>query len=200
MEHFDAGRIPRMRWSGTASRTPRSSRRCSCGCSSCRRGTQRYDVSSLQGGHPRRRAVPGRREAADHRVARADRPRVLRRHRGQRLRLLQQRAVARPPRHGRACRSAAACTSSARTARSSPPARSARCTSRAAATFEYHNDPDKTRASRHAKGWTHARRRRLPRRGRVPVPHRPQGVHDHQRRREHLSAGGRERARRPIRR
>ena len=32
---------------------------------------------------------------------------------------------------------------------------------------------------------------RLPRRGGLPVPHRPQGVHDHQRRREHLPAGDR---------
>ena len=41
----------------------------------------------------------------------------------------------------------------------------------------------------------HPRRHRLPRRGRLPVPHRPQGVHDHLRRRQHLPAGNRERAR-----
>ena len=35
------------------------------------------------------------------------------------------------------------------------------------------------------------RRPRLRRRGGLPVPHRPQGVHDHQRRREHLPAGDR---------
>ena len=33
------------------------------------------------------------------------------------------------------------------------------------------------------------------RRGRLPLPHRPQGVHDHLGRREHLPAGGREPAR-----
>ena len=38
----------------------------------------------------------------------------------------------------------------------------------------------------------HGRRRRLRRRRRLPVPHRPQDVHDHLRRREHLSAGDRE--------
>ena len=37
------------------------------------------------------------------------------------------------------------------------------------------------------------RRHGLRRRRGVPLPHRPQGVHDHLRRREHLSAGGRER-------
>ena len=62
-----------------------------------------------------------------------------------------------------------------------------------ASTFEYHNDPEKTAASRHPKGWTHAGRRRPPRRGRVPLPHRPQGVHDHHRRGERVPAGGRER-------
>ena len=39
--------------------------------------------------------------------------------------------------------------------------------------------------------WTDARRRRLRRRGGLPLPHRPQGVHDHLRRREHLPAGDR---------
>ena len=38
----------------------------------------------------------------------------------------------------------------------------------------------------------HGRRRRLRRRRRLPVPHRPQDVHDHLRRREHLPAGDRE--------
>ena len=48
-------------------------------------------------------------------------------------------------------------------------------------------------------GLEHARRRRLPRRRRVPVPDRPQGVHDHLRWREHLPAGGRERPGHPPR-
>ena len=61
----------------------------------------RYDVSSLQYVDPRRRAVPGAGQAADDRLVRPGHPRVLRRHRGQRLRLLQQRQLAGPPRHGR---------------------------------------------------------------------------------------------------
>ena len=52
---------------------------------------------------------------------------------GQRLLLLQQRDVARPRRHGRACRSTARSTSSATTVRSWRRARSARSTSRAGA-------------------------------------------------------------------
>ena len=50
---------------------------------------------------PRRRSVPGAGQEADDRVVRPGDPRVLRRHRGQRLRLLQQRDVARPRGHGR---------------------------------------------------------------------------------------------------
>ena len=46
--------------------------------------------------------------------------------------------------------------------------------------------------ARRPQGWTHARRHRLPRRRRLPLPDRPQGAHDHLRRRQHLSAGVRE--------
>jgi len=46
----------------------------------------------------------------------------------------------------------------------------------------------------------HGRRRRLPRRRRVPLPHRPQDLHDHLGRREHLSAGDREPSHHPTRR
>ena len=60
--------------------------------------------------------------------------------------------------------------------------------------FEYHNDPEKTAASRNEHGLDHGRRHRLPGRGGLSLPHRPQGGHDHLGRREHLSAGGRERA------
>ena len=48
------------------------------------------------GRRARRRAVPGRGQGADHRVVRADHPRVLRRHRGQRLRVLQQPTTGSP--------------------------------------------------------------------------------------------------------
>jgi fatty-acyl-CoA synthase len=50
------------------------------------------------------------------------------------------------------------------------------------ARFEYHREPEKT----------HHRRCRLPGRGRLPLPYRPQELHDHQRRGEHLSPGDRE--------
>ena len=67
-------------------------------------------------------------------------------------------------------------------------------------TFEYHNDPEKTAAARNDARLDDRRRHRLPRRGRLPLPHRPQGRHDHLRRREHLPAGGRERPRHATRR
>ena len=47
------------------------------------------------------------------------------------------------------------------------------------------------------EGMVHAGRRRVPRRRRLPLPHRPQGVHDHLGRGEHLPAGGRERPHQP---
>ena len=46
----------------------------------------------------------------------------------------------------------------------------------------------------------HAGRRRLPRRRRLPLPHRPRVAHDHLRGREHLSPGDRGRPHRPPRR
>ena len=42
--------------------------------------------------------------------------------------------------------------------------------------FEYHNDPEKTAAGRNAAGLDDARRHRLRRRRRLPVPDRPQGA------------------------
>ena len=84
--------VPRARRALPRHPHARSCRRCSCACSSCpRRCAPRYDVSSLQVRDPRRRAVPGPGQAADDRVVGPGHPRVLRRHRGQRLRLLQQR-------------------------------------------------------------------------------------------------------------
>ena len=49
-----------------------------------------------RGRRARRGPLPRGGEVPDHRVARPDRARVLRRHRGQRLRVLQQRGLARP--------------------------------------------------------------------------------------------------------
>ena len=50
------------------------------------------------------------------------------------------------------------------------------------------------------RGLLHRRRRRLPQRGRLPVPLRPQERHDHRRRREHLPGRDRGRDPRPPRR
>ncbi len=61
--------------------------------------------------------------------------------------------------------------------------------------FEYKGDKAKTDESHDADGLLHRRRRRLPQRGRLPVPLRPQERHDHRRRREHLP--GRDRGRDP---
>ena len=88
-----------------------------------------------------------------------------------------------------AARSAARSTSSATTARSCPWARPARSTSRAAA-VRVPQRPRQDGGVPLGPGLVDARRRRLPRRGRLPLPHRPQGLHDHLRRREHLPAGG----------
>ena len=50
---------------------------------------------------------------------------------------------------------------------------------------------DRVHAAPRARQLDDGRRPRLPRRGRLPLPHRPQGVHDHLRRGEHLPAGDR---------
>ena len=176
-------------------------RRCSSACSSCpTRSARRYDLSSLQVVRPRRRAVPGRGQAADDRVVGPDHPRVLRRHRGQRRRRLHHASSGSPTRARSGSRCSAPSTSSTRTATSCRPARPGTIYFEGGRQFEYHNDPEKTAASRNERGLDDARRHRLPRRRRLPVPHRPQGVHDHLRRREHLPAGGRERPRRCTRR
>ncbi|MBB3732596.1 AMP-binding protein [Nonomuraea dietziae] len=53
---------------------------------------------------------------------------------------------------------------------------------------------DPLRAGPAGQGLDHARRHRLPRRGRLPLPDRPPLLHDHLRRGEHLPPGGGERA------
>ena len=53
------------------------------------------------------------------------------------------------------------------------------------------------RSPQRGRGRQHRRRRRLSRRRGLPLPHRPQELHDHLRRREHLSAGDREPPRHP---
>ena len=81
-----------------------------------------YDVSSHGGAcSTPPRPCPVEVKRADDRVVGTDRARVLRRHRGQRLRLLQQRGLAGPPRHRRPEPPRARSTSPTTTARSCPP-------------------------------------------------------------------------------
>ena len=89
---------------------------------------------------------------ADDRVVGPDHPRVLRRHRGQRVRVLQLRGLAGAPGHGRARPSPARSTSSTRTATSCPPASRARSTSRAAPSSSTTTTPRRPPASRNAAG------------------------------------------------
>ena len=68
---------------------------------------------------------------------------------------------------------------------------------RGQADFEYYKDKEKTDEGA-ARPLLHRRRHRLPRRGRLPLPLRPQDRHDHLGRREHLPRRDRERAARRI--
>ncbi len=70
--------------------------------------------------HPRRGALPGAGEGADDRLVRADPPRVLRRHRGQRLHLHHLRGLAGAPGQRRPGRPRARSTSSTTTANRVP--------------------------------------------------------------------------------
>jgi acyl-CoA synthetase (AMP-forming)/AMP-acid ligase II len=91
--------------------------------------------------------------------------------------LLQQRDVARPPGHRGDTDQLASCTSADDDGVELPRGEPGTVYFEGGATFEYHNDADKTKASRHRRGMEHARRCRLPRRGQLLVPHRPQGLH-----------------------
>ena len=71
---------------------------------------------------------------------------------------------------------------------------------RGATNFEYFDDPVKTAEIRTRRRRDQHRRRRRPRRRRrLPLPDRPQELHDHLGRGEHLPAGDREPARPPTR-
>ena len=143
------------------------------------------------------RRLPARREAGDDRVGRPDPQRILRRlakaaaaspssseewlkkpgsvgklRRRTRTRVLDERRQ-----RGRSSASRACSIS-----RSPPPTRSSTSTTR------------RRPAASHRDGYFTARRRRLFRRGRLPLPHRPHRRVHHLRRGEHLSAGDRQRA------
>ena len=107
---------------------------------------------------------------------------------------IDSHGMAGAPGLGRARRCSARSTSSTRTATSCRRARSAPSTSPAVPRSSTTTIPRRRPESRNDQGLVDARRHRLPRRRRLPLPHRPQGLHDHLRRREHLPAGGGERA------
>ena len=104
---------------------------------------------------PCRGAVPGADEAGDDRMVRSGDPRVLRRQRRQRIRLLQQREVARPSRARSALPIDCVLHIVGEDGEEVPQGRvRAPCYFEGGAEFEYHNDPEKTKGSRHPKGWS----------------------------------------------
>jgi long-chain acyl-CoA synthetase len=157
----------------------------------------RYDVSSLRVMIHRRRAVPAGGQAADARVVGAVVTEYYAATEGggdddQRGRVGGAAGV------GRAARgpgpSSRCWTTRARRCRPGRPGWST-CGwgPRSSST---HKDREKTLAAR-VGSLLHARGHRLPRRGRVPVPLRPQGRHDHHRRRQRVPGGDRGRAGQP---
>ena len=191
--------VPARSSSATTSPTARSCRRCSCACSSCptevRAQVRRVVAASASSTPPRRARSPVKQQMIEwfgpviHEYYAGTEGNGF-------VYCNSEQWLAHPGTVGHADRLHRAHRRRGRRGGAARRDR-ARSTSRAARTFEYHNDPEKTKGSRHPQGLAHARRRRLPRRRQLPVPHRPQGVHDHLRRREHLPPGGRERARHP---
>ena len=101
MEHFDPERFLRLDRAAPGHLHPGRAHHVHPPAQAARGGARPLRPVVAEGRRPRRRALPGRGQGADDRVVGAGHPRVLRRHRGQRLRLLQQRAVAGPQGHGR---------------------------------------------------------------------------------------------------
>ncbi len=164
-----------------------------------RRGPQQVRPLVAEGRAARRRAVLGRDQAQDDRLVGSDHQRVLRRDRRHGRDLHHSRRLARAPGLGRAFdarpdphrrrrRRRAARRRGRHVWFEPPPDRPG---------FEYHKDEEKTRDSFNDTRLVDRRRHGLPRRRRLPLPHRSPDVHDRVGRREHLSAGSREPAHRP---
>ena len=152
----------------------------------------RYDVSSLRSMVHAAAPVPGGDQAADARLVGPGDLGVLRRHRGRRHRR-EPGAVAGEAGHGRAAvagrgdphrRRRGRAAAGRRDRRRVPQARAGRLRVLQGQGQDRRQPPG---------GLLHRRRRRVPRRGRVPVPVRPEVRHDHLGWREHLP--GRDRGR-----
>ena len=133
----------------------------------------RYDVSTLEGRDPRRRALPGRRESKDDRVVGADPDRVLRRLRRQRRHRLDLAAMADPSRHRRPRRGRQG-EDSGRERRGAPGRRDRHGLFRRRAGVHLSQRSRQDQARLQRQGLVDARRCRLSRRGRLSLPHRPQ--------------------------
>ena len=160
------------------------------------RGRVRRQLDALA--DPRRGAVPAGRQAADHRVVRARRVRVLLLDRGRRY-VDHGRRLAAPPRLGRVGRGRApTCASSTTTATTSAPG------TRRADLPAQHAGRSSTTTTRQdgrqpARRLRHGRRPRLARRRRLPLPRRPAHRPHPVRRRERLPGRDRGRAAWPTR-
>ena len=97
--------------------------------------------------------MPGPGQEADDRLVRAGDPRVLRRHRGQRFRLLQQREwLAHEGTVGQPINCVVHIVDEE--GEEVPQGESGTVYFEGGGEFEYHNDPEKTAGSRHPKGWS----------------------------------------------
>ena len=173
-------------WSSTASRPCSWCRPCSCGCSSCPPSARPLRPLVAEIRDARRRALPAGDQAGDDRVAGAGDPRILRRHRvGRRTVVDSQEWLERPGTVGRPVQGARyASTMTPATARAR---RGRRGLHAARVPARVHLSPAARQARRdRPRGLHHQRRRRLSRRGRLPVPVRPQARHGDLRRRQHL--------------
>ena len=185
--------VPRSSSSSTASPTASSCRRCSAACSSCPTEVAHALRPVVAGDRrPRRRAVPGAGQGADDRVVGADHPSST---------TAPPRASASPPATSHEWLAHQGTVGRCMLGDAAHPRRRDRSRARTATpgtiwfkTADAGSTTSTTRrrpqeATLARRDDEHGRRRRLRRRRRLPVPHRPQDVHDHLRRREHLSAG-----------
>ena len=122
-------------------------------------------------------------------------------HGGQRAHRLRLRRVAGAPGHGGQGRASARCSSWTTTGHECPTGVDGTIWFRGATALRILRRPGQDRGQPQLRrGGQHRRRRRPRRRGRLSLPDRPQDVHDHLWRGQHLPAGDREPARHPPRR